>query len=431
MNQARNELYMIIWRHTNTNKFKLGNENIDAATATQEPVNATKISDKREWKILLDIFIALALCIFLFYAVSYQMFKPRTDAGRYQCYALVFWKGIHGIDSLPPQQCAFLKDYSPATIIKSMKSRDIPAGIINLAESQSPSEEPLHTLPYEYPLLSLVPFSLGLVAPTSLYQVAFAIWMLLVVGIIYFVLKKTRSSSAAIAYSVYLVLGCWATAATRFDLVPAALMLGAIILAARAKWHWGFALLAMATLLKFYPVVLVVPFLIAQQTHSGDQWYSWRRWSALGMYMGICVVVTFSSLVLNIADTLSPLDYFLNRPIQIESVPATLLWLGSFFGYPLQFIHSFGSVNITSPLSHRVALLSLLCLGVGLLYTFWLQWRGKLDISTASLLTLLIILITGKVFSPQYLIWIVPPLTHVLFLWQQIDHAWFCVDGTQ
>src|SRR5205823_8290398 len=158
---------MIIWRYTNTNMFKLDNENIDAAAA-QEPVNKTMIFDKRIWKILLDIVIALALCIFLFYAVSYQMFKPRTDPGRYQCYALIFLKGMHGIDSLPPEQCSFLKGYSPATIIKSMESRGVPAGIINLAESQSRPEEPFHTLPYEYPLLSLVPFSLGLIAPTAL-----------------------------------------------------------------------------------------------------------------------------------------------------------------------------------------------------------------------------------------------------------------------
>jgi hypothetical protein len=50
---------------------------------------------------------------------------------------------------------------------------------------------------------------------------------------------------------------------------------------------------------------------------------------------------------------------------------------------------------------------------VALLYTFWLQWRGKLDIYTASLLTVMIIIITGKVFSPQYLIWLAPLVAFV------------------
>ncbi len=47
------------------------------------------------------------------------------------------------------------------------------------------------------------------------------------------------------------------------------------------------------------------------------------------------------------------------------------------------------------------------------MYTSWLQWRGKLDIYWASLLTLLIVVITGKVFSPQYLMWITPLVAYI------------------
>ena len=237
--------------------------------------------------------------------------------------------------------------------------------------------------------------------------------MLLLAAIIFFVLSKTRSTGAAIAFAFYLVLGNWGSAAARFDLVPAALILGSVILAARTKWKWAFALLALATMFKFFPVILVIPFLIAQQKLYSEKWSSWHRWSALGVYCGICVVITLLSFSLNIADTINPFIYFFNRPIQVESAPATLLWLGKFWGYPFSIIQTYGSVNILSALSHKVSLLSSLCLVVGLLYTFWLQWRGKLDIYTASLLTILIILITGKVFSPQYLIWIAPLLAFV------------------
>jgi hypothetical protein len=392
--------------------FNLSHKDASTVAATQEPGSDLKVSDKRVWKYLLDICIVLAMSGLLMYAVWFQVFKVRTDVGKYQCYALIFWKGMHGIYGLPPGRCAFLEGYSPNAIIEGMKSRGVPTSLINLAESQATSE-PFHFLPYEYPLLAIVPFSLGLIGPSAWYQVVFAIWMLVVAAIIYFVIKKTRSTSAGIAFAIYLVLCGWALVAARFDLIPAGLTLGAVILAGRAKWKWAFSLLALATLFKIYPIVLAVPFLIAQQMQSSDKWYSWRRWSALGVYVGICVVVTLISLGLNIANTLSPLVYFFGRPIQIESSPATLLWLGSFFGYPLQFVHTFGSVNVISPLSHSVSLLSSLCLGGGLLFTFWLQWRGKLDVYTASLLTVLIIMITGKVFSPQYLMWVIPLLAFV------------------
>jgi hypothetical protein len=392
--------------------FKLSNEHVNKSNITQESKRANKVSEKRLWNNLLEISIVLVMCGLLFYAVSYQLFKPRTDAGKYQCYALVFWQGTHAVHVLPPVQCIFLKNYSPTSIIKGMKSIGVPASIVNLAESQNTSGS-FRNLPYEYPILSIIPFSLGLIAPTAWYQVAFAIWMLLLAAIIFFVLSKTRSTGAAIAFAFYLVLGNWGSAAARFDLVPAALILGSVILAARTKWKWAFALLALATMFKFFPVILVIPFLIAQQKQYSEKWYSWHRWSALGVYSGICVVITLLSFSLNIADTINPFLYFFNRPIQVESVPATLLWLGKFLGYPIRITQSYGSVNILSALSLQVSLFNSLCLLVGLLYTFVLLWRGKLDIYTASLLTVLIILITGKVFSPQYLIWIAPLLAFV------------------
>jgi Glycosyltransferase family 87 len=392
--------------------FKLSNEDINKSDKNVEKQSDVGTSKKRIWPILLNAGIVLLMSSLLFYAVSSQLFKPRTDAGKYQCYALVFWQGSNAVNVLPREQCLFLKYYSPNSIIEGMKSFRVPERIIRLAKSQDTTEA-FRNLPFEYPLLSIVPFSLGLIAPTAWYQVAFAIWMLLIAAFIYFILYKTRSTGAAIAFALYLVIGNWGSAAARFDLVPAALILGSVILAARRKWSRAFALIALATMLKFFPVLLVFPFLIAQQKQSNEKWYSWQRWSALVLYCGICVMATLLSFSLNIANTINPFLYFFNRPIQVESTPATALWIGSFFGNPFKIVQSYGSVNIVSALNGNISLSSSVCLVVGLLYTFWLQLRGKLDIYTASLLTILIIIVTGKVFSPQYLIWIAPLVAFV------------------
>jgi hypothetical protein len=392
--------------------FKLSNEHVNKSDNSQESQSNTKVSGKSIWPNLLHLGIVLLMCGLLFHAVSDQFFKPRTDAGKYQCYALVFWQGEQAVHMLPREQCLFLKYYSPDSIVEGMKSRGVPGEIIRLAASQNTSGS-FRNLPFEYPLLSIIPFSLGLIAPAAWYQVAFAIWMLLLAAFIYFILYKTRSTGAAIAFAFYLVIGNWGSAAARFDLVPAALILGSVILAARSKWKWAFALLALATMFKFFPVVLVIPFLITQQKQNDRKWYSWHRWSALVLFCGICILATLLSFSLNIANTINPFLYFFNRPIQVESLPATLLWLGKFWGYPFQIIQSYGSVNIASALNDNISLGSSVCMATGLLYTFWLQWRGKLDIYTASLLTVLIIIITGKVFSPQYLIWLAPLVAFV------------------
>ncbi|HLH62710.1 MAG TPA: glycosyltransferase family 87 protein [Ktedonobacteraceae bacterium] len=369
------------------------------------------------WKYLLDIGIVLVMGAILFWGATSQFSNHYNDATRYQCYAIAFWQGKAGIDALgldanSKSQCAFLDNSSSATLATKLQARHFPNFLITLVKSQS-TIQPFHALPPEYPFLTLVAFSLPLLAPFSLYQVVFAIFMALVAGLIYFVIKLNRSTGAAIAFAFYLALGSWALAETRFDLIPAALTLGAVILAAKARWNWSFVLLALATMLKFYPVVLVVPFLIAQQMQYTDKWASWRRWSALGLFVGICVLVTAISLVLNVANTLVPFSYFLNRPIQVESLPGVLLWLGNFVGRPVQYTFIYQSLNFTSSLSSKVSLLSTGLLVAGLLFTWWLQWRGKLDIFTASLMTLLVVMVMGKVFSPQYLMWVTPLIAYI------------------
>jgi len=388
----------------------------DIKAPTNEQAQSKEFRNER-WKYLVDACIIVVMGALLFWGVTTQFWNRYSDATRYQCYAIAFWQGKAGLDTLrldagPKSQCAFLDYSSSTTLIQKMQARHFPSFLINLVASQ-PTSEPLHALPPEYPLLTLAPFSLALLAPTQWYQVAFALWMAIVAGIIYLVLRRYRSTGAAIAFAIYLVLGSWVTAGARFDLIPAGLTLGAILLAGKARWKWAFALLALATLLKFYPAVLIPPFLIAQQMQIKGKWLAWRRWSALGVFVGICVLVFAVSLVLNVADTLVPFTYFLNRPIQVESFPATLLWLGSFLGYPVQYTFVYQSLNFLSPLSHKVSLLSDLLLGAGLLYTFWMQWRGKIDIYMACLLTLLILLVTGKIFSPQYLIWVAPLVAYV------------------
>jgi hypothetical protein len=49
---------------------------------------------------------------------------------------------------------------------------------------------------------------------------------------------------------------------------------------------------------------------------------------------------------------------------------------------------------------------------VGYIYVIFLQLRGELDIVQTSLSLLLVFIATGKVFSPQYLIWVIPLLAY-------------------
>ncbi|HEX3642285.1 MAG TPA: glycosyltransferase family 87 protein, partial [Ktedonobacteraceae bacterium] len=302
---------------------------------------------------------------------------------------------------------------SQHALLHAMQQWGLPEGLVQFVATQS-SEMPYHVLPREYPLLAILPLSLGLLTQLHTYGVAFALWMLLFAGWIYLVLLRWRSRQATLAYSLYLVLAGWMTAAGRFDIIPAALTLFAVIYAGQKHWHRAFVLLALATLLKVYPAILLVPFLLALQQQTPGKWYAWRRWLPMEVFVGLCVLVIGVSLLLSVVGTLAPLGYFIARPVEIESFSASIFWIASLlWKTPLEYVNSFGSNNVVSPLYPYVELAMNVLLAIGLLSTWLLQWRGRIDLAMTCLLTLLVVLMTGKVFSTQYLLWVIPLVAYV------------------
>lgn len=374
--------------------------------------------EHRSVRFVQDGVVLLLMCVLLYYGASWQIFKSHTDAASYQCYALAFWHGLTPLPLVPSNQCAFLHDsarsstlFSQDVILHTLQRWGMPAGLIQFVAEQS-AGQPLHALPHEYPLLVLLPFSLALFVPAYWYQVAFAGWMLLLAVGMYVLLRRSRG--AALACALYLIAGGWATMAGRFDAVPSLLTLGALLCALHRRWHWAFALLALATLFKFYPLVLLIPFLLARQQEVQGRWYARRRWSPLAVYVLLGVLVTMVSLLLSVEGTLSPLSYFQSRPVQVESLGASLLWLGSFLGAgSLTYAYTYGSLNVFSPLSAGVSAGITVLLVAGLFYVYWLQWRARLDLARACLLVLLVIIVASKVFSPQYLIWVIPFVAYI------------------
>ncbi len=367
---------------------------------------------------LLDGVIIVAMGILLYCGASWQIFNPNTDVGKYQCYASVFLHGVQAAKSYPHQQCAFISDrqtYTNAKIAADLHKYGAPSFLVNFVKQQNISGS-FRALPHEYPLLTLIPFLLVLVSPQNLYQVSFAILMALLAAGMYFLLARFKSRPVAITGAALLVIGGWATAAGRFDLVPSLLTLLAVILAERKRWTWAFVLLALAFLLKFYPVTLLIPFLLGQQIELRTKWNTWSRWKPLAAFIGVCVLVMGISFLLSVEGTISPLSYFETRPIQAKSLGSSLLWLATLVTHhPLSFEFTYHSLNVkpvhilTTLVTYGEDFLAL----AGLAFIAWLQWQRRIDLAMATLLTLLVVMVTGKVFSPQYLIWVIPLAAYV------------------
>jgi hypothetical protein len=353
----------------------------------------------------LPIIIA-TVCMFC--GESWQIFLPKTDPARYQCYALTFWFGSDATNLLPSAQCNFLP----------------------LASAQSA----FHMLPLEYPPLTLLPFSLALLTPLPYYQLSFALLMSLILVSVYWILLRFGPKGAALVFTLYMFIGAIATAQMRYDLVPSALTLLCVIAAERKHWKSAYIALAFGVLFKLYPILLLPALFLAEQ-HARDRlellpkntklmalpkqlWHLLKNvrtlyWRNLALFLGLVIGVTGFFAFFNFQGAvLDQVEYFIGRPIQVEAMGSSLLWLGSHIGFPVTIDDHFGSLNIVSGLGSLVGDLSSALLILGVIYTLWLQWRGKLDLAQSCIALLLVFVASGKVFSPQYLIWLIPLLAY-------------------
>lgn len=350
--------------------------------------------------------------LLMFGAISWEFFFPLVDPdpARYQCYALTFWFGTSATHWLPSTQCMFLN-------------------ILN----QKPA---FQTLPFEYPPLTMLVFSLPLLVPLPYYLAAFTLLMATVTVGIYWLLQRYGPVGSPLVFAFYLLIGVPALALVRFDLLPALLTLLCIIAAERQHWTMAYCLLAFGVLLKIYPILLLPTLFLAEQQALGRLYVpaddlAWRAilkqsrhirqgicgwyWQNCLLFLALLLVTTGIFALIDFhGAVVSPLSYFLHRPVQVESTGSTALWIAQHLGIPWQKIeYSYGSINIISDqLGQTISLTGTSCLILGAVYILWLQWHKKLDIVQASIALLLVFLATGKTFSPQYLMWLIPLLAY-------------------
>ncbi len=208
----------------------------------------------------------------------------------------------------------------------------------------------------------------------------------------------------------------------RFDLVPAVLAGGAVLAAVRRPAVAG-ALTALGAALKLWPAVMLPTFLIRR----GD------RRQVLAGFFGTAVLIGGAALAIGgVERTLSPLRWQSARGLQIESIAATPLMLARMV-HPVGtwdvHISRYKAFEIFGPGVHLVSQLTtgLTVLGGLLLMTLW--WRAHSAAAPSAetlgwifLATALVVTVTNKTLSPQYLLWLGGPIA-ALAVRAPADHA--------
>jgi hypothetical protein len=263
---------------------------------------------------------------------------------------------------------------------------------------------------FEYPPLALYPIVLSDGDPWRL-----AIGMLACLLVTQWCCERLAGPKAGWIMAVSpLLLG--AMVRTHFDALPTALALGALVAVAAGAGAAlplrrdlltpiGFFLLALGGMVKLWPLALVPVAVV----------WLWARGQRSSAVLGVVITVVVSVAILapfprdGLRDAVR---FHQDRPVQIESAPATVLWaLGrsSVTGDPIRH-DVYKSNGLAGGDAHTVEILFQLLQVVALLGAAVLAARARdvRQLGLCSMLAVLVFVAFGKVLSPQYLVWLVP-----------------------
>jgi hypothetical protein len=196
-----------------------------------------------------------------------------------------------------------------------------------------------------------------------------------------------------------------ASVRTHFDPLPVALALGGLLALARGRSQAGFVLLGLGTMTKLFPGLLAVVAVV---------WLAARgeRSAALRGAATFAAVIVLVSLPLAGSGYVESFRFHLDRPVQIESTPATVLFAlgGSEVTGTNLRPDRFKSNGLDGGHADLVEALFAVALLVALAGVVALATRGRdaRHLVLCGFAALLAFVALGKVLSPQYVIWLAP-----------------------
>lgn len=249
------------------------------------------------------------------------------------------------------------------------------------------------------------------------------IGFILVLDLAFFALLLHRRHFLAGAFWVLFGLVVGPIYVTRLDLIPG-LLVGAFayLLARHPKVSAAF--LGAATMMKLWPGVLATALV------GGIK--SKQSWLRIGVFLGTMATMALVTITTQGWDRLiSPLRYQSERGLQIESIAATpFIVLAATGGgkYQIRYAES-KSFEITGPGVELATQMASVALYLTVLFAAVVvvrrlasqSWRSWESIAL-SMVLIVAVLVTNKVFSPQYMVWLAP-ITAVALCFSHSWHA--------
>jgi hypothetical protein len=203
----------------------------------------------------------------------------------------------------------------------------------------------------------------------------------------------------------------------RYDLFPALLTLLSLLAVLADRPTTAGLWLGLGIAAKLYPVV-VLPIYVIYYFSSKD--YGSLNRLLLGC-VGVTGLVLMPFILVDSSGLISFLRFHQMRGLQIESLPAGIISLARLLGLTdASAVLDYSAWHITGPLAQVALKAHIFVLGLGFLVVYAGCWgRFRDEYATSETITdmslvayvvaaLLTFVATNKVFSPQFIIWLVP-----------------------
>lgn len=274
---------------------------------------------------------------------------------------------------------------------------------------------PYRDAPLEYPPYSALPFALASIFGPARFILCFSLLMLvcdLAIKWVSCAVAHGASSSWGRLLPIAMLSACGLFQShfylERFDLVPALSTVLVVVLAARGRFFSAGVVLAFAAGAKLYPVLFIPPLLtLAARRSRGTAFLGGLTAGAAPLLAALFWVPWWRFL-----------SFHLDRGLQVESLPASLLW---YVHLLLPFELTWSAVELgdrswfelTGPSARAGLAASRLLFPAAVLGSLWVAVRKArtmtqphpAELARLLLLPLLAFTVWNIVFSPQYTIW--------------------------
>ena len=281
-----------------------------------------------------------------------------------------------------------------------------------------------HLMPYsgytfEYPPFTLVIFLVPKLLSWDLdsFRFAFCIFAGLFYCIFaHFTLKITDRFGIrrfyVMAFILAMVLFSHEFAIARNDIFAVALVTLSLYLFLERRYVPSSVVLALAIMIKIYPIILVPVFFMVL--------FSRREWKASAVFVAVaaltCLLTEIPFLIADPSTAFAYITYHSDRGLQVEGVASSLLLIVDIFVPVIEGISvNYGSSELAGPIPDAIAgCLDVLQVAAMVTVLAWAAYRLYRNrdcdpfkvLSMVSLIMIMVFITFSKVYSAQYMLWI-------------------------